>query len=207
MQQKDKNILVNWLDSYIDKFLDEKTEKIDEFVEKFREENPDLSNLQLTKKLRNKKSLNNGFVGAVAGVGGLLTLPVTIPADLVATWRIQIALIYAIAHIFGFSNDKHSLKTDIYLILAGKQADEIMEELGIDTLKEVTKKAVQKHLFRELSGRILIIVPQKIIIRATEKSVSHFMKLVPLAGAPFGFAFDYFDTRKVGSIAIKYFNV
>ncbi len=205
IKEKDKNILVKWLGKFIDKFLSEKTEQIDVFIENFRQENPDLTNLELAKKIRNKKSLNNGLVGAATGIGGILTLPVTVPADLITTWKIQIALIYTIAYIFDFSKDKNSLKTDIYLILAGKKASETLKEMGIDTLSGVTKKAVQKHLFREISGRILRIIPQRIVAKVSEKSVTHFIKLAPLAGAPFGFAFDYFETRKIGSFAIKYY--
>jgi hypothetical protein len=32
-----------------------------------------------------EQSINNGFLGAVTGLGGLITLPATIPLDLVKT--------------------------------------------------------------------------------------------------------------------------
>ncbi|MBN2890599.1 MAG: EcsC family protein [Bacteroidales bacterium] len=206
LQEKDKNIMVKWLDQFTDTFIATKTEQIDIYIEKIKEQNPNISQINLAKKIRNKKSLNNGLVGAVTSIGGIITLPVTVPADLIATWKIQIALIYAIAKIFGYSDNDEYLKTDIYLILAGKKAYEAFNEIGINKGDKITKKALKKHLFREISGRILRIIPQKIIARAGEKSVSHFMKLVPLAGAPFGFAFDYIETRSIGSNAIKYYS-
>lgn len=205
-QAENKNILVKWLDEFIDKFLEAKTDEIKIYIDDLFLKNSNISKIKFAKKLINKKSINNGIIGAATGVGGFMTLPITVPTDLIITWKIQIALIYSIAYVFGYSDDKISMKTDIYLILGGKQAKNTLNELGINTGNQITKKALQKHIFREISGRVLRIIPQKIIAKASEKSVSHFVKLVPLAGAPFGFAFDFFDTRIVGRNAIRYFN-
>lgn len=52
--------------------------------------------------------------------------------------------------------------------------------------------------------KIWQIVGRKIITKAGEKSLTIFMKLAPLAGAPIGFVFDWGVTRVVGGLEIKY---
>lgn len=46
----------------------------------------------------------------------------------------------------------------------------------------------------------------KIITRAGQKSMTSFMRMVPLAGIPVGFLFDYFAAKIVGTIAIQYYS-
>ena len=53
--------------------------------------------------------------------------------------------------------------------------------------------------------KIWKVVGQKIITKAGEKSMTSFMKMVPLVGAPVGFAFDWTATQAVGKLAIKYY--
>ena len=54
--------------------------------------------------------------------------------------------------------------------------------------------------------RITSLIGRKIITKAGEKSLTSFMKMVPLVGAPIGFAFDWFAARAVGHFAIKYYS-
>ena len=80
-----------------------------------------------------------------------------------------------------------------------------MKRFGIEVSKSVTKKAIEKYITRDVMVKIWKIVGQKIITKAGEKSLTNFMKMVPLVGAPVGFTFDWIATRAVGKIAIKYY--
>ena len=62
---------------------------IESYVDKLREQNKRISSDELAKKILHRKSVKNGLIGAVTGLGGLITLPVSIPADLALSWRIQ----------------------------------------------------------------------------------------------------------------------
>ena len=59
---------------------------IELYVDKLREQNKGISCDELTKKILHRKSIKNGLIGAITGVGGLITLPVSVPADLVSSW-------------------------------------------------------------------------------------------------------------------------
>ncbi|WP_179313022.1 hypothetical protein [Winogradskyella undariae] len=55
------------------------------YVGKLRVQNPNISDIDLAKKNVSRKSFKNGLVGTATGVGGLITLPLTVPADLIIT--------------------------------------------------------------------------------------------------------------------------
>jgi hypothetical protein len=176
------------------------------YVSKLREQNANISDDDLAWKILHRKTFKNGLVGAATGVGGLITLPVAVPADLLASWRIQIFMAMSIAHVYGLQPESADLKTDVYLILAGDSAKEALKRAGIEVSKGVTKKAVEKYVTREVMKKIWKVIPQKIITKAGEKSMTSFMKMVPLVGAPVGFVFDYVAARTVGKTAIYYYS-
>lgn len=178
---------------------------IESYVDKLREQNKGISSDELAKKILHRKSVKNGLIGAVTGLGGLITLPVSIPADLALSWRIQASLAFSIAYVYGHTKNTTDLKTDLYLILAGDSAKEALKRIGIEVSKGVTKKAVQKYITRDVMVKIWKVVGQKIITKAGEKSLTSFMKMVPLVGAPVGFAFDWIATQTVGRFAMSYY--
>lgn len=178
---------------------------IEAYVDKLREQNKDISCDELAKKILHRKSIKNGLVGAITGVGGLITLPVSVPADLGISWRIQASMAFSIAYVYGHTKDTTDLKTDLYIILAGDSAKEALKRIGIEVSKSITKKAVQKYITKDIMIKIWKVVGQKIITKAGEKSLTSFMKMVPLVGAPVGFAFDWIATQTVGRFAMSYY--
>ena len=196
----------NALEKLIDWMIEIGQQDIEEYVNKLRSQNPGISSDDLAKKIVRRKSIKNGLVGAVTGLGGIITLPVGVPADLIASWKIQIFIALTVAHVYGHNAKTADIKTDIYLILAGDSAKEALKRVGIEVSKGVTKKAVSKYITREVMKKIWKVVPQKIITKAGEKSLTSFMKMVPLVGAPVGFAFDWVAAKTVGKTAIKYYS-
>ena len=176
------------------------------YVDKLRAQNVHLSDDELAKKIVSRKSFKNGLVGAATGIPGILALPATIPADLVMTWRIQAFMAMCVAYVYGHTDKTTDLKTDLYLILAGESAKQALKRLGIETGKAIAKKAIDKYITREVMVKIWSVVGQKIITKAGEKSLTSFMRLVPILGAPIGFAFDWAATRGVGYFAIRYYS-
>jgi len=194
------------LEKVIDWMIETGQPDINEYVKKIKSNNTGISRDELAKKIVRRKSMKNGLVGAATGVGGLITLPISVPVDLIVSWKIQVFMAMTIAKVYGQSIETADLKTDIYIILAGDSAKEALKRAGIEVGKGVTKKAVSKCITKEVMKKIWKIVPQKIITKAGQKSMTSFMKMVPLVGAPIGFAFDWTASRIVGKTAIKYYS-
>jgi hypothetical protein len=70
----------------------------------------------------------------------------------------------------------------------------------------VTKKTIDKYVTREVMKKIWAVIGAKIVTKAGEKSLTSLVRMVPLVGAPVGFAFDWTATRTVGETAIKYYS-
>ncbi len=60
------------------------------------------------------------------------------------------------------------------MILAGSSAQEALKKVGVETIKGITKKAVEKHITREVMKKIWKIIPQKIITKAGGKIFDKF---------------------------------
>ena len=200
-----KEELQKSLESIMDYVIKTDSATIYSYVDKLREQNPNLSADALAKKVLARKSLKNGLLGGATGLGGFITLPVAIPVDLAASWRIQASMAFSIAYIYGHTPETTDLKTDFYLILAGDSAKEALKRFGVEVAKSVTKKAVDRYITRDVMVKIWKIVGQKVITKAGEKSLTSFTKMVPLVGAPVGFAFDWAATQAVGRTAIHYY--
>lgn len=200
-----KEELQKCLETVMDYVISTDSAAIEAYVNKLYEQNPGISCDELAKKILHRKSIKNGLIGAITGLGGLITLPVSIPADLACSWRIQASMAFSIAYIYGHTKDTTDLKTDLYIILAGDSAKEVLKRLGIEMSKSVTKKAVDKYITKDIMVKIWKVVGQKIITKAGEKSMTSFMKMVPIVGAPVGFVFDWTATQTVGKVAIKFY--
>lgn len=46
-------------------------------------------------------ALKAGGIGALTGLGGVVVMPLTIPTNLVATWRVQANMLVVIAELYG----------------------------------------------------------------------------------------------------------
>jgi hypothetical protein len=200
-----KEDLQNGLDHILDFVISADHVKIEAYVDKLVEQNKGISCDELAKKILHRKSIKNGLIGAITGLGGLITLPVSIPTDLISSWRIQASMAFSIAYVYGHTKDTTDLKTDLYLILAGDSAKEAMKRLGIEVSKSITKKTVEKFITKDIMLKIWSVVGRKVITKAGEKSLISFTKMVPLVGAPVGFAFDWTATQTVGKFAIAYY--
>lgn len=201
-----KEDLQRALETVMDYVISTDSVTIENYVDKLYEQNVGITCDKLAKKVLYRKSIKNGLVGAVTGIGGIITLPVAVPADIVCSWRIQASMAFSIAYIYGHTKDTTDLKTDLYLILAGDTAKEVLKQFGIEASKGFTKKMINKYITREIMTKIWKVVGQKVITKAGEKSLTSFVKMVPLVGAPVGFAFDWTSTQIVGNFAIKYYS-
>jgi uncharacterized protein (DUF697 family) len=179
---------------------------IRDYVDKLRLENPELDDDGLAKLVVSRKALKNGCVGAFGSLGGAFALPVAVPAEWLATWRIQANMALAIAYVYGHTLEDRNLKSDILLIMAGDAALSTLKDVGIEVTQRVTRNAIQSYLTEEVLKKLIASLPKVIIGRTTRKASQRFMRLVPIASAPVGFAFDYAAAKAIGKAAIHYYS-
>lgn len=138
--------------------------------------------------------------GAVTGLGGLLTLPVALPADLAGCLAIQLRMIGAIAVLRGYDPSDDQVRTFAYACLVGTGATDLLKGAGIKIGVKMTEKLVQK-----IPGRILIKINQKVgfrlITKGGSKGIVNLGKMIPFVGAPIGGGFNLVETSSIAKVA------
>ncbi|MEB1348207.1 EcsC family protein [Xanthomonas campestris pv. campestris] len=152
---------------------------------------------------QNTKAATSGFV---TGMGGLLVMPVTIPANLASVYFIQIRMIAAIAYMAGYDVRDDKVRTMVYTCLTGNAAKEILKDAGIQFGKKLAQASIN-WITGETLIRINKAVGFRLLTKAGTTGVVNFTKMVPFLGGVIGGAVDLAATSLVGNTAIKIFIV
>ncbi|HEX4334334.1 MAG TPA: EcsC family protein [Polyangiaceae bacterium] len=156
------------------------------------------------RRLVNVQAAKAGLVGFVAGLGGALALPVTIPANLTGVLLIQLRMIAAVAHLGGFDLHADQVRTMAFACLCGNGAADIMKDVGIQLGEKLAAQAIKK-----VSGEALKKINQKVGIRLVtkfgEKGLINLGKMIPIAGGIVGGTFDATSTVVIGTVARRMF--
>jgi len=154
--------------------------------------------------LINWETAKNFTSGFITGLGGLITLPVAVPAALGASWALQARMAAAIARISGHNLAEDRVQTLVLLSLVGGSVKEVVKRAGITVTNKLTQKALQR-----IPGKMLIEINKRVgfrlLTKAGEKGVVNLIKVVPVAGGFVGGAFDAASCRTVGYAAKKLF--
>ncbi len=143
------------------------------------------------------KNFGTGFV---TGMGGLITLPVAIPASMYANWFVQARLAGGIASLYGYSTGEERVRTFILLSLIGDAGREVVKNAGVQIGNKLGMKAVGA-----IPGKVLIEINKKVgfrlITKAGEKGIINLTKTVPILGGMVGGTVDGLACAGVGKTA------
>lgn len=142
--------------------------------------------------------------GFLTGLGGLLTLPVTVPADLGANWYIQIRMVAVIAIMHGQDPRQDRVRTLVYLCLVGDGINEILKEVGIIVGKHAAKELVER-ISGEAIRAINRAVGMRLVTKFGTKAPIKMAKAIPLVGGLIGAAFDGAACWAVAAAAMRVF--
>lgn len=141
-----------------------------------------------------------GTSGFISGLGGILTLPLTLPANLTSVFYVQTRMIAAIAHMAGYDLHNDKVKSLVYVCLTGNAAKDILKGVGITVGTKITQSAI-----KSISGKTIVAINQKVGFRLVtkfgEKGAVNLGKGVPLVGGIIGGAFDTVTTNTIGNVA------
>lgn len=146
---------------------------------------------------QNTKAGTSGFL---TGLGGIITMPVAIPANISSVMYVQMRMIAAIAHIGGHDIKNDQVKALVYVCLTGNAAKDILKDIGIVVGTKLTTNAIKR-----ISGKTIVAINQKVGFRLLtkfgEKGAINLGKAVPLVGGVIGATFDSVSTNTIGNIA------
>lgn len=142
--------------------------------------------------------------GFITGLGGIITLPVTIPANVSSVMYVQMRMIACLAHMGGYDTKSDQVQTLVYACLAGISIEQIIKNAGIQFGTKFTMAMVKK-----IPGTVLTKINQKVgfrfITKFGEKGIINIAKLVPVVGGVIGGGFDFAETRVIANRAYRMF--
>ena len=141
-----------------------------------------------------------GASGFLSGLGGILSMPVMVPANVASVMYVQVRMIAAIACMGGHAVSDDRTRSLVYVCLAGNAAKDVLKETGIVVGTRMTTRLIQG-----LSGKTLTAINQRVGFRLLtkfgEKGDINLGKTIPLAGGLIGATFDATATRSIGHLA------
>lgn len=146
---------------------------------------------------QNAKAGTSGFI---TGIGGIMTLPISIPANLASVLYLQVRMIAAIAHMGGHNLRDDKVKTLVYICLVGNVAKDFLQETGILIGTKLTAQAIER-ISEKSSNAINQRVGLRLMSGMGEKGFINLGKAVPLVGGVIGGTIDIVATNIIGNMA------
>lgn len=150
---------------------------------------------------QNTKAGTSGFL---SGLGGVMLMPVTIPANISSVMYVQVRMIAAIAKMGGHDLKDDRVKTLVYACLCGNAAKDIVKDVGIKIGTRLTEQAI-KSISKEVIVKINQAVGFRLVTKFGEKGLINLGKAIPLFGGIVGATFDSVATNAIGNIARETF--
>lgn len=142
--------------------------------------------------------------GFITGFGGIITMPVTLPANIGSVLYVQMRMIACTAYMAGFELNSDQTQTFVYACLAGVSVNELIKQAGI---KFGVKFA--NGLIKKIPGKVLTKINQKVgfrfITKFGSKGIVNMGKLLPGVGAIIGGGLDLAETKIIADRAYKWF--
>lgn len=201
----DKNALLKALDWVYDKAVGGVTgvsgcwQLANDYLQKYNND-PKIAARKMV-KAQIMKCTTSGFL---TSLGGLLTLPIAIPANITTVWFVQLQMIAATAVMSGLNPSHDEVKALCYACLAGSGSIDIVKQAGVKFANKGGKVLINK-----ISGETIKAINRKLgmrfVTRGGTTGIVNLGKAVPVFGGLVGGGFDFATTRIIANRAIKLF--
>lgn len=175
---------------------------IEETAGDYLRKNPDIDTA--AKKFINYQIAKCTTSGFLAGLGGIITLPVTIPANVSSVLYVQMRMIAGLAYMGGYDTDSDQVQTLVYACLAGISVDQVLKQAGIKFGNKFAMAMVKK-----IPGEVLEKINQRVgfrfITKFGTKGIINLGKAVPAVGGVIGGGFDFIETKAIANRAYGLF--
>ncbi len=143
--------------------------------------------------------------GFVTGLGGFVTMPIALPANVLEFYVQATRMVGAIASLRGYDIQDPRIRTAVLLTLVGSKSDDVLKKAGMATGGgRVTSLAL-----RNLPPAALMVVNKAVgfnLMRGVgTKVLGRFGRGVPVAGGFFGAGVDGYMMKKIADHAMKEF--
>ncbi|MBB2899780.1 hypothetical protein FHR75_000568 [Kineococcus radiotolerans] len=140
----------------------------------------------------------NGFV---TGLGGLLTMPVALPANVFGFHVLAVRAVAAIAELRGYDTSRPEVRSTVLLTLVGADATDVLKSVGLPTGNRLTRLATSRVprpalmlLNKGVGFRLLTRFGTTTLVRVPTRAL-------PVVGGAVGGAVDAVMFRRIAAAA------
>jgi hypothetical protein len=138
--------------------------------------------------------------GFVTGLGGFITLPVALPANVVEFYIVATRMVASVASLRGYDIKQPEIRSAVLLTLVGADADDLLKKAGVASTGRLANLAAQR-----LPGPAMMVVNKAVGFRllstAGKKTLTKFGKGVPVIGGVIGAGLDGYLLKKIADHA------
>jgi len=142
-----------------------------------------------------------GTGGFLTGLGGFVTMPIALPANVVEFYLVATRMTAAIAALRGYDLTQPPIRTAVLLALVGADADDLIRKAGIVTpTGKLTDLAAQR-----LPGPALMVLNKAVAFRLVgnvgKATFSRLGRALPLAGGAVSASLDTYMLKRIADHA------
>lgn len=134
--------------------------------------------------------------GFVTGLGGFVTLPIALPANVAEFYILATRMSAAIATIRGYDLNQPEVRSAVLLALVGADSDDLLKKAGYASTGRLSSFAAQR-----LPGPILMAVNKgvgfRLLTQVGKKTFARLGRGVPLAGGLIGAGLDGYMLKQI----------
>ena len=142
--------------------------------------------------------------GFLTSLGGIVTLPVTVSADMLSVTLIQLRMVAGIAKLGGYDLQDDSVRAFVIACLTGQSVSSVLKDTGITVSEKLAVSGIKK-----IPAETIKAINQKVGFRMLtkfgESGVINLGKAVPIVGGIVGGGFDAGTTKVIAEVAYKTF--
>jgi hypothetical protein len=146
-----------------------------------------------------------GVGGFLTGIGGFVTMPVSLPVNVAEFYIQAVRMVGGIATLRGYDVDEPRVRTAVLLTLVGSDSDEVLRKAGMTSMSG----RATSYALKGLPPGALMIVNKAVGFRlmrgVSEKLLSRLGRGIPVAGGLVGGGIDGFMMKKIADQAMKEF--
>lgn len=146
-----------------------------------------------------------GAAGFATGLGGFVTLPILLPANIFEFYVQATRLVGSIAAVRGYDLQDEEVRVRVLAALTGEEAGDVLGSLGLGPIAGVAARGVAKRMGSGTSSRIAQAIGGRIVRRFALRSTRLFGKAIPGLGAVVGAISDRRQLSKIAEAALTSF--
>lgn len=153
-----------------------------------------------------------GAGGFVTGFGGIVTMPVSLPANVLAFYTLATRMVASIAELRGYDTTTPAARSAVMLSLVGADAEDLLQKAGLSTAISMSGsgRLARMAVSRMPATAGMMInkaVGFRLLTTVGGKALSRFIRFVPVAGGVVGAGLDGFLMKRLADHARREFPV